>query len=162
MSKGDYTKLGSCLKTMLLKERWEWIYTFISSSTVHNIQWFMESGGMSAHKGCYHWSLRLHFVKNHHSSIAEISTWANDYFWKSSSSTTIRSHLKCYCAYKKPYGNHVWKRCWHLWAPRLLGWTISQWKCELWSDESVFRSFLEEMDAVCSRPKTKRNIPDCY
>ncbi len=45
-----------------------------------------------------------------------------------------------------------------LWARRHLGWTITQWKRVLWSDESVFQVFLGGMDAVCSGPKKKRII----
>ncbi len=108
-------------------------------------------------------SLRRHCIKNRHSSISDITTWAQDYFGKPLSSTTIRSYihkcqLKLYCAKRKPYVNSVQKRRRLLWARRHLGWTITQWKCVLWSDESVFRYFLGGMDAVCSGPKKKRII----
>ncbi len=83
--------------------------------------------------------------------------------WQPLSSTTIRSYihkcqLKLYCAKRKPYVNSVQKRRRLLWARRHLGWTITQWKRVLWSDESVFQVFLGGMDAVCSGPKKKRII----
>ncbi len=142
----------------------------ISPSTVHNIiKRFKESGGISVRKGQGRKpklnnrdlrSLRRHCIKNRHSSISDITTWAQDYFGKPLSSTTIRSYIhKCqlnlYCAKRKPYVNSVQKRRRLLWARRHLGWTITQWKRVLWSDESVFQVFLGGMDAVCSGPKRK-------
>ncbi len=87
-------------------------YLDISPSTVHNIiKRFKESGGISVRKGqgCKPKlnnrdlrSLRRHCIKNRHSSISDITTWAQDYFGKPLSSTTIRSYihkcqLKLYC-----------------------------------------------------------------
>ncbi len=94
-------------------------------------------------------SLRRHCIKNRHSSISDITTWAQDYFGKPLSSTTIRSYihkcqLKLYCAKRKPYVNSVQKRRRLLWARRHQGWTITQWKRVLWSDESVFQVFFGE------------------
>ncbi len=132
----------------------------ISPSTVHNIiKRFKESGGISVRKGQGRKpklnnrdlrSLRRHCIKNRHSSISDITTWAQDYFGKPLSSTTIRSYihkcqLKLYCAKRKPYVNSVQKRHRLLWARRHLGWTITQWKRVLWSDESVFQVFFERV-----------------
>ncbi len=84
----------------------------ISPSTVHNIiKRFKESGGISVRKGQGRKpklnnrdlrSLRRHCIENRHSSISDITTWAQDYFGKPLSSTTIRSYihkcqLKLYC-----------------------------------------------------------------
>ncbi len=76
----------------------------ISPSTVHNIiKRFKESGGISVRKGqgrkpklnnCDLRSLRRHCIKNRHSSISDITTWAQDYFGKPLSSTTIRSYIQ--------------------------------------------------------------------
>ncbi len=76
----------------------------ISPSTVHNIiKRFKESGGISVRKGQGHKpklnnrdlrSLRRHCIKNPHSSISDITTWAQDYFGKPLSSTTIRGAVK--------------------------------------------------------------------
>ncbi len=89
----------------------------ISPSTVHNIiKRFKESGGISVRKGQGRKpklnnrdlrSLRRHCIKNRHSSISDITTWAQDYFGKPLSSTTIRSYihkcqLKLYCAKRSP------------------------------------------------------------
>ncbi len=113
----------------------------ILHSTVHNIiKRFKESGGISVRKGQGRKpklnnrdlrSLRRHCIKNRHSSISDITTWAQDYFGKPLSSTTIRSYihkcqLKLYCAKRKPYVNSVQKRRRLLWARRHLGWTITQ------------------------------------
>lgn len=57
--------------------------------------------------------------------------------------------LKLHCAKRNPTVNHVLKQHWLIWAVRHLG-------NVLWSDESV--SFLQEMDAVCSRPEMKRTV----
>ena len=95
----------------------------ISPSTVHNIiQRFKESGGISVRKGQGRKpklnnrdirSLRQHCIKNRHSSISDITTWAQDYFGEPLS-TTIRSYihkcqLKLYCAKRNPYVNRVQK-----------------------------------------------------
>ncbi len=105
--------------------------------------------------------------KNRHSSISNITTWDQDYFGKPLSSTTIRSYihkcqLKLYCAKRKPYVNSVQKRCRLLWARRHLGWTISQWKRVLWSDESVFQVFFGRNGRRVLRTKEEKDHPDCY
>ncbi|KAI2645509.1 Transposable element Tcb1 transposase [Labeo rohita] len=150
-------------------------YLDISPSTVHNIiKRFKESGGISVRKGqgCKPKlndrdlrSLRQHCIKNRHSSISDITTWAQDYFGKLLSSTTIRSYIqKCqlnlYCAKSKPYVNSVQKRCRLLWALRHLGWTITQWKCVLWSDESVFQVFFGRNGCCVLRTKEEKDHLD--
>ncbi len=149
----------------------------ISPSTVHNIiKRFKESGGISVRKGQGRKpklnnrdlrSLRRHCIKNRHSSISDITTWAQDYFGKPLSSTTIRSYIhKCQLKCTVPKG-----------SPML---TVSRSAVDfsglgsIWMDhhtvetctvviESVFQViFLGGMDAVCSGPKKKRIIPDCY
>ncbi len=149
----------------------------ISPSTVHNIiKRFKESGGISVRKGQGRKpklnnrdlrSLRRHCIKNRHSSISDITTWAQDYFGKPLSSTTIRSYihkcqLKLYCAKRKPYVNSVQKRRRLLWARRHLGWTITQWKRVLWSDESVFQVFFGRNGRRVLRTKEEKDHPDCY
>src|SRR4029434_5419354 len=78
----------------------------ILPSTVHKIiKRFKESGKSSVRKGqgrkpklnnCDLRSLRRDCIKNHHSSISDITTWAEDYLGKPLSSTTIRSYIhKC-------------------------------------------------------------------
>ncbi len=143
----------------------------ISPSTVHNIiKRFKESGGISVRKGQGRKpklnnrdlrSLRRHCIKNRHSSISDITTWAQDYFGKPLSSTTICSYihkcqLKLYCAKRKPYVNSVQKRRRLLWARRHLGWTITQWKRVLWSDESVFQVFFWEEWTPCAPDQRRK------
>ncbi len=108
-------------------------------------------------------SLRRHCIKNRHSSISDITTWAQDYIGKPLSSTTIRSYihkcqLKLYCAKRKPYVNSVQKRRRLLWARRHLGWTITQWKRVLWSDESVFQVFFGRNGRRVLRTKERKRI----
>ncbi len=149
----------------------------ISPSTVHNIiKRFKESGGISVRKGQGRKpklnnrdlrSLRRHCIKNRHSSISDITTWAQDYFGKPLSSTTIRSYihkcqLKLYCSKRKPYVNSVQKHRRLLWAWRHLGWTITQWKRVLWSDESVFQVFFGRNGRRVLRTKEEKDHPDCY
>ncbi len=150
----------------------------ISPSTVHNIiKRFKESGGISVRKGQGRKpklnnrdlrSLQAHCIKNRHSSISDITTWAQDYFGKPLSSTTISSYvhpqcqLKLYCAKRKPYVNSVQKRRQLLWARRHLGWTITQWKRVLWSDESVFQVFFGRNGCRVLRTKEEKDHPDCY
>ncbi len=144
---------------------------------MHNIiKRFKESGGISVRKGQGRKpklnnrdlrSLRRHCIKNRHSSISDITTWAQDYFGKPLSSTTIRSYihkcqLKLYCAKRKPYVNSVQKRRRLLWARRHLGWTITQWKRVLWSDESVFQVFFGRNGRRVLRTKEEKDHPDCY
>ncbi len=108
-------------------------------------------------------SLRRHCIKTRHSSISDITTWAQDYFGKPLSSTTIRSYihkcqLKLYCAKRKPYVNSVQKRRRLLWARRHLGWTITQWKRVLWSDESVFQVFFGRNGHRVLRTKEEKDL----
>ncbi len=112
-------------------------------------------------------SLRRHCIKNRHSSISDITTWAQDYFGKPLSSTTICSYihkcqLKLYCAKRKPYVNSVQKRRRLLWSRRHLGWTITQWKRVLWSDESVFQVFFGRNGRRVLRTKEEKDHPHCY
>ncbi len=130
----------------------------ISPSTVHNIiKRFKESGGISVRKGQGRKpklnnrdlrSLRRHCIKNRHSSISDITTWAQDYFGKPLSSTTIRSYIhKCQLNCMVLTGQKG--------SPML---TVSRSAVDfsglgasgmdhhtveslLWSDESVFRVF---------------------
>lgn len=128
----------------------------ISSSTVFNIiKRFKESGAISVRKGQGRKpklksrdlrALKRHCIKNRHSSKADITTWAQNYFDKPLSSSTIRNyihkcHFKLYCAKRKPYLNSVHKRRRRIWARRHLEWTMTQWKRVLWSDESFFEVF---------------------
>lgn len=67
----------------------------ISTSTVNDInKGFSESVEILVHKG--------------HSSVADITTGARDYFGNPLSTTTIWSHLKFYCAKKKPGASQVY------------------------------------------------------
>ena len=148
-------------------------HLLISPSTVHNIiKRFKECGGISVRKGQGRKpklnnrdlpSLRRRCIKNRHSSISDITTWAQDYFGKPLSSTTICSYihkcqLKLYCAKRKPYVNSVQKRRRLLWALKHLGWTSHSGNVYCGQMNQYFRYFLGEMDAVCSGPKKKRII----
>src|SRR4029434_9037021 len=133
-----------------------------------HIKRFKECGGISVRKGqgCKPKqnnrdlrSLRRHCIKNRHSPLSDITTWAQDYFGKPMSSTTIRSYihkwqLKLYCAKRKPYVNLVdFSGLRGIWD----GPSNSGNVC-CGQTNHHFRSFLEEMDAVCAGPKKKRTF----
>ncbi len=59
--------------------------------------------------------------------------------------------------------NSVQKRRRLLWARMVhLGWTITQWKRVLWSDESVFQVFFGRNGRRVLRTKEEKDHPDCY
>src|SRR4029434_2205036 len=147
----------------------------ILPSTVHNIiKRFKESGGISVRKGQGRKpklnnldlrSLRRDFIKNRRSSISDITTWAQDYFGKPLSSTTIRSYVHKWQLKRKkrkPYVNRVQKRRHLLWARRHLGWTTTEWKRVLWSDESVFQVFFGRNGRRVLQTKEEKDHQDCY
>ncbi len=87
--------------------------------------------------------------------------------WQTFVTYQIRSYihkcqLKLYCAKRKPYVNSVQKRRRLLWARRHLGWTITQWKRVLWSDESVFQVCFGRNGRRVLRTKEEKDHPDCY
>ncbi len=148
----------------------------ISPSTVHNIiKRFKESGGISVRKGQGRKpklnnrdlrSLRRHCIKNRHSSRSDITTWAQDYFGKPLSITTIRSYihkcqLKLSCAKRKPYVNRVQKRRRLIWARRHLGWTITVETCTVVRWISISGIFGRNGRRVL-RTKEEKDHPDCY
>ena len=145
----------------------------ILPSTVHNIiKRFKESGGISVRKGQGRKpklnnrdlrSLRQHCIKNRHSSISDITTWAQDYFGKPLSSTTIRSYihkcqLKLYCAKRKPYVNESRSAVDFSGLGGIWDGPSHSGNVYCGQTNQYFRSFLEEMDAVCFGPKKKRTI----
>ncbi len=90
----------------------------LSSSTVHNIQRFRESGTISVRKGQGQTildardlrALRRHCITYRNATVMEITTWAQEYFQKTLSVNTIhrairRCRLKLYRSKKKPYLN---------------------------------------------------------
>ncbi len=148
----------------------------ISPSTVHNIiKRFKESGGISVCKGQGRKpklnnrdlrSLRRHCIKNRHSSISDITTWAQDYFGKPLSSTTIRSYihkcqLKLYCAKRKPYVNSVQKRCRLLWLGGIWDGPSHSGNVYCGQMNQYFRYFLEEW-TPCAPDQRRKDHPDCY
>ena len=97
--------------------------------------------------------------KNCHSFISDITTWAQDYFGKPLSSTTIHRHihkcqLKLYCAKRKLYVNRVQKH------RRLLCARRHHWKRVLWSDQSVFQIFFGRNGRRVLRTKEVKDHPD--
>ncbi len=124
----------------------------ISSSTVHIIKRFRETGEISVHKGQGRRplldarglrALRRHCITHRHDSVIDITKWAQEYFQKPLSLNTsrhavCRCQLKLYHAKRKPYVNMVQKRRCVLWAKAHLKWTVSKWKRVLWSEESKF------------------------
>ena len=126
----------------------------ISPSTVHNIvKIFRESGEILGRKGQGrklqlnardHRAPRRYCLRNRHSTMMDIATWAREYFGKSLSLNTVRlcikkCYLKLHYAKRKEFINFVQKRRQVLWAWSHLRWTERQWERVLWSDESTFQ-----------------------
>ncbi len=130
-----------------------------SPSTVHNIiKRFKESGGISVRKGQGRKpkmnnrdlrSLKRHCIKNRHSSISDITTWAQDYFGKPLSSTTICSYIQ-YAVSRSAVNFSGLGGIWD--GPSHSG------NVYCGQMNQYFRYFLGGMDAVCSGPKKKRII----
>ncbi len=148
----------------------------ISSSTVHIIKRFRETGEISVRKGQGQrplldarglWALRRHCITHQHDSVIDIPKWAQEYFQKPLSVNTIRRaicrcQLKLYRAKRKPYVNMVQKRRRVLWAKANLKWTVSKWKRILWSDESKFDIFVGNHGHRVLRAKEGGDLPECY
>ncbi len=108
----------------------------ISSSTVHKIKRFRETGEISVRKGQGRrplldarglQALRRHCITHRHYSVIDITKWAQEYFQKPLSVNTIcRCQLKLYHAKRKPYVNMVQKHRRVLWAKAHLKWTVSK------------------------------------
>ncbi len=148
----------------------------ISSSTVHIIKRFKETGEISVRKGQGQRplldarglrALRRHCITHRHDSVIDITKWAQEYFQKPLSVNTIcraicRCQLKLYRAKRKPYVNMVQKRRHVLWAKAHLKWTVSKWKRILWSDESKFDILVGNHGHRVLRPKQGGDLPECY
>ncbi len=148
----------------------------ISSSTVHNIKRFRETGEISVRKGQGRRplldardlrALRRHCTTHRHDSVIDITKWAQEYFQKPLSVNTIhraicRCQLKLYHAKRKPYVNMVQKRRRVLWAKAHLKWTVSKWKSVLWSDESKFDILVGNHRCHVLRVKEEGDLPACY
>jgi biotin operon repressor len=149
----------------------------LSTSTVHNIvKRFKESGEITVRKGQGRKpilndrdlrALRRYCLKNRHSSVTEITTWAQQYFRKRLSINTIRRsirkcNLKLYYAQRKPFVNNLQKRRRLIWARAHIGWSQTQWKRVLWSDESSFQIIYGNNRRKVLRTKDEKNNPVCY
>ncbi len=102
-----------------------------------------------------------------HDSVIDITKWAQEYFQKPLSVSTIRRaicrcQLKLYHAKRKSYVNMVQKRRHVLWAKAHLKWTVSKWKSVLWSDESKFVILVGNHGRRVLRSKEEGDLPACY
>lgn len=122
----------------------------LSPSTVNKIvKRFKETGEISVRKGQGRKpllnvrelrALWRYCIRNRHSTVMDITTWARDYFKKTLSVNTVRRcikkfSLRLYQAKKKPCFSFVQKRVFR--ARAYLGLTKRQWKRDLWSDDSA-------------------------
>ncbi len=112
-------------------------------------------------------ALRRHCITHRHDSVIDITKWAQEYFQKPLSVNTIRRaicrcQLKLYHAKRKPYVNMVQKRRCVLWAKAHLKWTVSKWKCVLWSDESKFDILVGNHGCHVLQAKEEGDLPVCY
>ncbi len=102
-----------------------------------------------------------------HDSVIDITKWAQEYFQKPLSVSTIRRaicrcQVKLYYAKRKPYVNMVQKHRRVLWAKACLKWTVSKWKSVLWSDESKFDILVGNHGCRVLRAKEEEDYPACY
>ncbi len=118
-----------------------------SPSTVHNIvKGFRESREITVNLKLNMldlWALRWHCIRNRHAAVLNIATWAQEYFRKPPSFTTVCCCIKkcnlniCYSR-RKLYINSMQRCCRVLWARAHHRSSKRQWKCVLYSDESTF------------------------
>lgn len=148
----------------------------LSSSTVHNIQRFRESGTISVRKGQGRKTIldvhdlrafRRHCITYRNATIMKITTWAQEYFQKTFSVNTIhrairRCRLKLYRPKKKQYLNMIQKRRHFLWAKAHLKWTVAKWKTVLWSDESKSEVLFGKLGLHFIRTKEDKDNPSFY
>ncbi len=149
----------------------------ISSLTVHNIiKRFRKTGDVSVRKeqgqiplldAHVLQALRRHCITHRHDFVIDITKWAQEYFQKPLSVSTIRHaicrcQLKLYHAKRKPHVNMVQKRCCVLWAKASLKRTVSKWKSVLWSDESQFYILVGNHGRHVLRAKEEGDLPACY
>ncbi len=103
----------------------------LSPSTIHNIvKRFRESRDITVHVGQGRkpqlnvldlWALRWHCIRNHHAAVLNIATWAQEYFRKPLSFTTVCCCIKkcnlnlCYLR-RKLYIHSMQRCCWVLWV----------------------------------------------
>ncbi len=112
-------------------------------------------------------ALRRHCITHRHDSVIDITKWPQEYFQKPLSVNTIhhaicRCQLNLYHAKRKPNVNMVQKcRC-VLWAKAHLNWTVSKWKCVLWSDESKCDFNVGNHGCRVLRAKEEGDLPACH
>ncbi len=112
-------------------------------------------------------ALRQHCITHRHDSVIDITKWAQEYFQKPLSVNTIhcaicRCQLKLYHAKRNTYVNMVQKHPRVLWPKAYLKWTVSKWKCVLWSDKSKFDIFVGNHGCRVLRAKEEGDLPACY
>ncbi len=111
-------------------------------------------------------ALRRHCITYRNATVMEITTWAQEYFQKTSVNTIHRAirrcRLKLYRSKKKPYLNMIQKRRRFLWAKAHLKWTVAKWKTVLWSDESKFEVLFGKLGRHVIRTKEDKDNPSCY
>lgn len=76
----------------------------ISSSTVHYIKRFRETGEISVHKGQGRrpllnahglWALRQHCITHRHDSVIDINKWVQEYFQMPTKALSCKKEAKC-------------------------------------------------------------------
>ncbi len=103
----------------------------LSPSTIHNtVKRFRESRDITVHVGRGRkaqlnvldlWALRWHCIRNRHAAVLNIATWAQEYFRKPLSFTTVcccirKCNLNLCYSRRKLYINSMQRCCRVLWA----------------------------------------------
>ncbi len=149
----------------------------LSPSTIHNIvKRFREFREITVHVGQVRkpqlnvlelWALRWHCIRDRHAAVLNIATWAQEYFRKLLSITTVCCCIKkcnlniCYSR-RKLYINSMQRCRWILWAGAHLRCSKRQWKCVLYSDESTFQLVSGKNGFRVLSPKVQRDHPDFH
>ena len=126
----------------------------LSSSSIHNIVTkFRESREISVCVGQGRRpllnlrdlrALRWHCMRNHHATLLNTATCAQEVFRKPFLLNTVwpcikKWHLNLCYTRRKLYISSMWRCRRVLWAWAHLTWSRRQWECVLWSDESMFQ-----------------------
>ncbi len=112
------------------------------------------------------WALRRHCITYRHDSVIDIIKWAQEYFQKPLSVTTIRRAI-CRCQLKLYHakGSHRWT--WSRSAivscgPGSFKMNCVKWESVLWSDESKYDILVGSHGRRVLRAKEEGDLPACH
>ncbi len=103
-------------------------------------------------------------ARNCHAAVLNIATWAQGYFGKPLSFTTVccymkKCNLNIHISRRKLNINSMQLCCWVLWARAHLRLSKRQWKSVLYSDESTFQLVSARNGRWVLSPKNQKDHP---